>query len=651
MMRFTTKIKLISLLTALVPLIIATLIVTLLARTELLTQAENKLTAVREIKQRQIESMFQEFAAGLNTINAVVASNLNPAEPLQLHDTLKSIGDSLGFYDVFVISPDGVVIYSAAREADFQTNLINGPYANSNLAKVFQRARSQSQQAVLEDFQPYAPSQGQPAAFMAKSIVLDNQTYVVAVQLSIEKINRVMQIREGMGKSGESYLVGPDQKMRSDSFLDSRNRTVLASFAGAISTHGVDTVAAKAALQGQTGLSYIDDYNGNPVVSAFAPIDVYGLQWALLAEIDVAEVTEPAQRMVWIGFTIIAFAIAAAVFVSRLVTGFVLNPLGGEPADMVHLTSVIAQGDLTMSLQSKTSSSLMGWLSKMQHQLKQIISQLVGVGQALEMAAAANSAAIMQADGSLQLQAKETEMLATAVEEMSYAAAEIGSNTVKASDEVNGCQVSATTLNMTIDHVSLSLDRTVSAFGEMRGQVDQLDKDSQKIASVVAVITAIAEQTNLLALNAAIEAARAGEQGRGFAVVADEVRQLAGKVQLATRDIAQVIQGILHISAHLSGSSSECAQIADSARTEAAQMLGQVSQINQRLTALKGLMIQTATAAEEQTSVSATLARSVSSLSAAAEENSTAISEVAYNTQSLLGLANELGLTVGQFKV
>ena len=134
-------------------------------------------------------------------------------------------------------------------------------------------------------------------------------------------------------------------------------------------------------------------------------------------------------------------------------------------------------------------------------------------------------------------------------------------------------------------------------------------------------------------------------------MVADEVRQLAGKVQLATRDIAQVIQGILQISAHLSGSSDACADIAHSAKTEAEQMLGQVSQINDRLQSLKGLMAQTATAAEEQTSVSATLARSVSNLSAAAEENSTAISEVAQNTQSLLGLANELGLTVGQFKV
>lgn len=650
-MKFTTKIKLISLLTTILPLLIATILVTVIARNELFAQAEAKLTAVREIKQRQISAMFDDFASGLQVVRSVVSAQLDPKQPENSHQVLTALNKNLGFYDIFVIDPQGQVIYTAAREADYQTNLIHGPYATSGLAKLFQKARRQSGQILLEDFAPYAPSNDEPAAFMATDLQIDGQLYIVAVQLSIDKINAVMQVREGMGQTGESYLVGPDGRMRSDSFLDSRHRNVKASFAGTIGNNGVETTASLAALKGEAGLQYIDDYNHNPVVSAYAPVTAFGLQWALLAEVDVAEVSAPAQQMLLTGVVIIIVALVVALLVSRAVTGFVINPLGGEPAEMVHLTSVIAQGDLTLSLQAKQQSSLMGWLNKMQAQLRLLISKLVGVGHALEMAAAQNSAAMLQADGSLQLQARETEMLATAVEEMSYAAAEIGSNTVKASDEVAHCKQAATELHQTIHLVGANLTQTLAAFSHIRTGVVRLDQDSQQIAQVVAVITAIAEQTNLLALNAAIEAARAGEQGRGFAVVADEVRQLAGKVQLATSDIAKVIQGILQVSASLSGSSENCETLATTTQQEAQQMLSQVQTIDERLNELKSLMIQTATAAEEQTSVSATLAQSISCLSAAAEENSTAISEVAASTRNLLGLATDLGATVGQFKV
>ncbi len=650
-MKFTTKIKLISLLTTLLPLLLATILVTLIARHELFAEAEAKLTAVREIKQKQISAMFSDFAAGLQAVKSVVATQFDPTAIEQSHAVLSQLNEQLGFYDVFVINATGDGIYTAAREADFQSNLIHGPYANSGLARLFQKARRQSGQVVLEDFSPYAPSNHEPAAFMASDLQLDGQLYVVAVQLSIDKINAVMQVREGMGQSGESYLVGPDHLMRSDSFLDSRNRNVKASFAGNVASNGVQTPASIAALKGETGLIYINDYNNNPVVSAYAPVTGYGLNWALLAEVDVAEVAAPARKMVLLGGGIILIALVIALLVAKAVSGFVLNPLGGEPAEMVQLTSVIAEGDLTLNLVAKQQNSLMGWLNKMQGQLRLLISKLVGVGHALEMAAAQNSSAMLQADSSMQLQARETEMLATAVEEMSYAAAEIGSNTVKASDEVAHCKQAATELHQTIHLVGENLTQTLAAFRDIRTGVVRLDQDSQQIAQVVAVITSIADQTNLLALNAAIEAARAGEQGRGFAVVADEVRQLAGKVQLATADIAKVIQGILQVSASLSGSSTNCEQLASTTQQEAQQMLGQVQTIDTRLNELKALMIQTATAAEEQTSVSATLAQSISSLSAAAEENSTAISEVAANTRNLLGLATDLGATVGRFKV
>ena len=380
-MKFTTKIKLISLLTTILPLLIATILVTVIARNELFAEAESKLTAVREIKQRQINAMFADFPDGLQAVRSVVATQLDPKQPENSHQLLTELNKNLGFYDIFVIDPQGQVIYTAAREADFQSNLIHGPYATSGLAKLFQKARRQSGQILLEDFSPYAPSNNEPAAFMATDVQVDGQLYVVAVQLSIDKINAVMQVREGMGQTGESYLVGADGRMRSDSFLDSRNRNVKASFAGSISVNGVETEASLAALQGQSGLKYINDYNQNPVVSAYAPVTAFGLQWALLAEVDVAEVAAPAEHMLFTGMVIIIVALIVALLVSKAVTGFVINPLGGEPAEMVHLTSVIAQGDLTLSLQAKQQSSLMGWLNKMQSQLRLLISKLIGVGQ------------------------------------------------------------------------------------------------------------------------------------------------------------------------------------------------------------------------------------------------------------------------------
>jgi methyl-accepting chemotaxis protein len=649
-MRFTQKIKLISLCTALLPLIIATLTVTLLARAELFEQAEAKLVAVREIKKRQVEAMFQDFARGLTSVQSVAENNLS-VTPAALDPVLRKMAGELGFYDIFLIDPKGTVVYSVAREPDYQSNLLDGPYQDSGLAVLYRKAKSSGEVLLMQDFAPYAPSKGQAAAFMAMAFSNQSEQWVVAAQLSIDRINDVMQVREGMGQSGETYLVGPDLRMRSDSYLDPVNRTVLASFAGNVTSNGVDTIATRAALKGQHGLLYIDDYNLNPVVSAYSPVSVFGLQWALLAEIDVAEVAAPANRMLWVGFGIVLGAVVLAFLAASVVSRFVLAPLGGEPDDMVLVTSVIAKGDLTMSLTGASQSSLMGWLARMQQQLRALIAQLVGVGQALEMAAAQNSAAMTQADGSMQLQARETEMLATAIEEMSYAAAEIGSNTVQAADEVNACQQSGKQLTDTIHHMAASLDKTLGAFTAIRTGVAQLNNDSQQIAAVVGVITAIAEQTNLLALNAAIEAARAGEQGRGFAVVADEVRQLAAKVQLATKDISGVIGGILQLSQGLNASSNECVMIADTTKTEASQMQLQVDAIEGRLLQLKQLMAQTATAAEEQSSVSATLARGISSLSAAAEENSSAISEVAHSTRSLLGLATELGSTVGQFKV
>ncbi|WP_423185955.1 methyl-accepting chemotaxis protein [Alishewanella sp. d11] len=651
-MGFSNKIKVISLIIVLLPLMIATTVITLLARSELFTEAEARLIAVREIKEHNISAMLNEFSAGLE----VAVANVKQLDSLQqiaaIDYTLQAINQQLGFYDIFVINANGDVIYTVAKESDLNTNLNYGPYRDSGLGKLYQSIKSQPERIAMADFSPYAPSNNDAAAFLGKRITLGNEAIVVAVQLSIDKINTVMQIRSGMGRTGETYLVGTDKRMRSDSFLDPTNRNIQASFKGTVADNGVDTEVVNLALAGQSGVLRVIDYNNNPVLSAYAPVDVFGVRWALLAEIDIAEITAPAQRMLYTGLLISAIALILAIVAAQLVCRIVLTPLGGEPNDMCQLTSVIASGDFTTQLQvPEKPNHVMGWLAKMQHTLKGLIAQLMGISRELEMAATQNSAAITQADGSIQMQARETDMLATAVEEMSYAAAEIGKNSALAADEVKASQLAGEHLVQTLELTQVSLKHTMQSFTQIHTEVEHLDQDSKKISVVLSVINAIAEQTNLLALNAAIEAARAGEHGRGFAVVADEVRQLAFRVQEAIKDISGVLNGITSQSDSLAKHSVICANESEKTLSQAQSMANAVADIHNRLATLKHLMIQTATAAEEQTTVSATLAQSISRLSAAAEENSTAISQVAVSTQQLLGMAQTLGHSAGQFRV
>ncbi|MCP4042879.1 MAG: methyl-accepting chemotaxis protein, partial [Gammaproteobacteria bacterium] len=172
--------------------------------------------------------------------------------------------EKYGYYDLFLIHPKGRVFYSVSKEADYETNMVGGKYKDSGLGQLTRKVLETKQYGVA-DFAPYAPSNGDPAAFIAQPYLRDGEVeLIVALQLSLEAINTVMQQRDGMGETGETYLVGSDKLMRSDSFLDPQGHSIKASFAGTVEGNGVDTEAASEALAGKTDSKIITDYNGNP---------------------------------------------------------------------------------------------------------------------------------------------------------------------------------------------------------------------------------------------------------------------------------------------------------------------------------------------------------------------------------------------------
>ncbi|MDM8551017.1 methyl-accepting chemotaxis protein [Desulfobacterales bacterium HSG2] len=284
------------------------------------------------------------------------------------------------YYDLFLIHPRGKVFYSVSKEKDYGSNMVDGQYAGSGLGKLVRRVL-ETRQFGMADFEPYPPSNNEPAAFIAQPVIHDDETeLIVALQLSLEGINSIMQERTGMGKSGETYLTGSDYLMRSDSFLDPDNHSVKASFANP-SEGSVKTRAVTEALAENTEEEIIEDYRGNPVLSAYTPLKVEGITWALLAEIDEAEVREPVRKLnryIWLMALMIALVVAAlAYFIARGIA----DPLK-ESADFAN---AVAGGDLSADIDIERDDEI-GILVSALKEMKEKINDFLREMEALTWA-------------------------------------------------------------------------------------------------------------------------------------------------------------------------------------------------------------------------------------------------------------------------
>jgi class 3 adenylate cyclase len=234
------------------------------------------------------------------------------------HPIFRNIIEKFGYYDMFLIDPQGTVVYTVYKETDFTTNYTTGAYNDSNLARLVAAVRRSKQKdyASIIDFESYAPSYGAPAAFIAAPIFNQSKFVgVLAIQVPADEINNVMTGNrkwesDGLGKSGETYLVGQDYMMRSISrFLVETPEDYLQTLAAlgvnketinrirqyktSILEQKVRTLAAEEAITGKQGIKTVRDYRDIPVLSSYAPLQIEGLNWAILSEINLAEAYAP----------------------------------------------------------------------------------------------------------------------------------------------------------------------------------------------------------------------------------------------------------------------------------------------------------------------------------------------------------------------
>ncbi|UCL87561.1 methyl-accepting chemotaxis protein [Pseudomonas sp. HS-18] len=363
-----------------------------------------------------------------------------------------------------------------------------------------------------------------------------------------------------------------------------------------------------------------------------------------------AETAAARTRQILIAILALAFGMLSGWAINRQI----VRPLH----EALELAERIAQGNLSQGLSRDLNlqrSDELGQLQRVMMRMRESLSQLLGHigGSVSQLATAADelSAVTEQTRAGVNSQRVETEQVASAIHEMAATVQEVARNAEQASAAAQqadqqarqGDQVVQDAVNQ-IDRLAIEVDRSAEA-------MELLRKESEKIGSVLDVIKSVAEQTNLLALNAAIEAARAGEAGRGFAVVADEVRGLAQRTQSSTAEIEGLIAGLqrgaqeavtrMDDSRRLTGSSVELTR-------RAGEALGVIART---VADIQGMNLQIASAAEEQSSVAEEINRSVVQVREIADQSAAASEQTASSSTELARLGNELQLQVGRFRL
>ncbi|GFM85817.1 methyl-accepting chemotaxis protein [Pseudomonas cichorii] len=351
-----------------------------------------------------------------------------------------------------------------------------------------------------------------------------------------------------------------------------------------------------------------------------------------------------------VGITVLVLVIISVIGI--VLTGTLLRPLRLMKNNLDDI--VAGEGDLTRRLAITSQDELgelAGSFNRFVDKIHGIVRQITEMTAQLTGLVSEVSDQAQRSEQAMDRQRHETDQVATAINEMSAAAQEVAKSAQGASVAAQQTDEQGKAAKRVVDGSIKQIHALVDDIRKSGSSLDSLQQDVSSIVSVLGVIRSIAEQTNLLALNAAIEAARAGEAGRGFAVVADEVRALASRTQQSTQEIQGMIDRLQKGTEEAVGAMRRSSEAGDGTSTQANDAGQSLVTIGELIATINSMNAQIASAAEEQTAVAEEINRSVHQIAVAVETVADETRQGAQTSRSLFDLGKRLGGLVAQFRV